>query len=107
MQGETTLRELFLLVEEGERPFPGAVPISFGERIFYFSRSVEGAAGALYESLRYDLKLPGRRWLTLTFVIHTTNPGVYDMPPPSYDRGEVMALIEGILRRLVVAPLPP
>lgn len=102
----TTLLEFVLLVEEGNGPPPGAVPVSFGGKVFYFSSSVEGAAGSQYESLRYELGIPGRGWITLTFVIRTVNPGVFDVPPPPYNRDAIMGLIQKVLGKLELISLP-
>ena len=96
----TTLREVFLLVREGEAPPLDVELVRFGGKSFRFFREEEGAAGSFYESLSYSLPLSDGKWVTLSFVIHTVNPGVFTFPPPPYDRRELLDLIEVILERV-------
>jgi hypothetical protein len=89
----TLLTELFLLLEAGTGPLPPGNPVHIGSREFLFSHTEEGAAGSRYESFQYATSLDERNWISLRFVIHTANPGMFPSPPPSYDRGAVLSLL--------------
>ncbi len=103
----TTLREFFLLVKDGEVPLPEAIPFCLGGKCFRFTREEEGAAGSFYESLHYSVRLLNGEWLTLVFVIHTVDPGVYTEPPPFYDRERVMSWVDAVLKGIVLVPHAP
>ena len=91
------MREVFLLVREGEAPPLDVELVRFGGKLFRFFREEERVAGSFYESLNYSLPLSNGNWVTLSFVIHTVNPGVFALPPPPYERSELLDLIEVIL----------
>ena len=63
----------------------------------------EGAAGSIYDYIRcIGTRADGRR-IAFTFVLHSVNPGVFDSPPPPFDRArEVITFwtIIGSLRPL-------
>lgn len=47
----------------------------------------EGATGDIYAHTIYSTKWKQRCFI-LDFVLHSTNPEVYESPPPGFDRKE-------------------
>lgn len=89
----TTLREKYLWIQFPESP-PGAPHVDIWENgcTFLVTAGEEGAAGSVYRYQRYVTKLPSGGWLSLTFVLHSVSPGMFDVPPPCYDlEGESLA----------------
>ena len=72
-------------------------PVWVGDRQFLLHRWLEGAAGSRYEAFRFAAALEEGKWVSLTFVIHTANPGMFPEPPPPYDRGAILEMIWEIL----------
>ena len=93
----TLLVELFLLLEGGIGRIPRGRPVWIGDRQFLLHRWLEGAAGSRYEAFRFAAALEEGKWVSLTFVIHTANPGMFPEPPPPYDRGAVLDMMWDIL----------
>ncbi len=92
----TLLEEKFFLIKElkaSEDRFSILAGKEPGETVFidghkFTKREVtEGAAGHIYEHTIYSTRR-GDRWLVLDFVLHSVNPGVYESPPPDFDRSE-------------------
>lgn len=95
---DTTLREKYLWIQFLESP-PGAPHAIIWENgcTFLVWTGEEGAAGSVYRFQRYVTKLPSGGWLSLTFVLRSVSPDVFDVPPPRYDLdGEPLAFYEMI-----------
>ncbi|MFW6190792.1 MAG: hypothetical protein ACOC49_04005 [Candidatus Bipolaricaulota bacterium] len=56
-------------------------------RKFVKEKFEEGATGDIYEHTVYSTK-QGNRFFVLDFVLHSTNPEIYESPPPDFDRSE-------------------
>ncbi len=96
----TTLREKFLLFEPaapGDGPTGG---IEIGGILLRFEYGSEGAVGSIYDYIRCSGTLPDGRRIVLTFVLHSVNPGVFDSPPPSFDRAREILAFWGIILSL-------
>ncbi|MCF7890066.1 hypothetical protein K9M78_02495 [Candidatus Bipolaricaulota bacterium] len=94
--GETLLQEKFFLVkvekvsERNPDTTPGEEPgkeVSINDRTFDKKEFEEGAAGHLYEHTIYST-VEGNSRFVLDFVLHSINPGVFDSPPPDFDRSQ-------------------
>lgn len=58
----------------------------------------EGAAGNLYDFVAYSAFKPGTATcVTVLFVLHSTNPGVYTTPPPIFDMAAESAVFATIM----------
>ena len=83
----TTLREKYLQikVDSGkEYRFDNGIQID-GMKL-RFDRGSEGAVGSIYDFIRCTVVFPDECRATLTFVLHSVNPGMFDSPPPAFDR---------------------
>jgi hypothetical protein len=56
----------------------------------------EGAAGNIYDWTGYSTT-KGTACISLTFVLHSTNPGVYPTPPPLFDKAAESAVFSSIM----------
>ena len=109
--GETLLTEKFLLVKvrqaSGQKPgslsgkSTGEVVVINGRK-FVKKHVSEGAAGHIYDHVIYSTREEDRRYI-LDFVPHSVNPGVFDNPPPDFDREESRVFI-GIISTFRVKP---
>jgi hypothetical protein len=63
-----------------------------------FHREYGQSAGA---SNRYDWvafsTISNNACISLAFILHSVNPGVYSPPPPVYDKAAEMAVIDGTM----------
>jgi hypothetical protein len=78
---------------------PGLIPIdlrTIGEQEFGVQQGAEGAAGSLYEWTAYSIA-EGQNCISLSFVLRSTNPGVYDNPPAEFDPLVEKAVFEEIV----------
>jgi len=104
----TLLIEKYLLIitEElapGEKPINPLAPlIEHSETVeihgIKFTKEVgsEPAAGSVYEFTDYST-VRGNTLIRLRFVLHSTNPGAYDVPPLPFDKEKEMGLIDLII----------
>lgn len=60
----------------------------------------EGAAGSVYEFTSYSTQEDGT-CLSLSFVLHSVNPDVFDTPPPAFDSPAEKNSFESILQSFV------
>ena len=83
----TTLIEKYLLIEPAtsadHQPGNG---IRIGGMSLWFEYGSEGAVGSIYDYIRCIGTRADGRQIALTFVLHSVNPGVFDSPPPLFDR---------------------
>ncbi len=93
----TTLLEDYLILAIRAGPAGRGSPRLIGS-------GMEGAAGSRYECRRYLVGLFGGYSLVLTFVLRSADPGVYDRPPPAFDRVRELEEWERILAGLRVFP---
>lgn len=56
----------------------------------------EGAAGNIYDWVGYST-MKGTSCINLTFILHSTNPGVYPTPPPLFDKAAESAVFPVIM----------
>jgi hypothetical protein len=56
----------------------------------------EGAAGNIYDWVGYSV-MKGAACISLTFILHSTNPGVYPTPPPLFDAAAESAVFPVIM----------
>ncbi len=85
----TTLCEKYLLIDVGSKKegnFEGGVKID-GMKL-RFELGSEGAAGSIYDFIRCTVTLEDGCRATFTFVLHSVNPGIFDFPPPAFDRAK-------------------
>jgi hypothetical protein len=77
---------------------PGAVTSStqtIGDLTFLLQSASEGAAGSTYTWEAYSTQR-GTVCVSLTGVLHATDPGNYSTPPPLYDQGAESAVFAAI-----------
>ena len=55
-----------------------------------------GAAGSLYDYVAYS-SMSNNNCVSLTFVLHSTNPGNYETPPPEFDKAAESVLFDSII----------
>lgn len=99
----TTLREKYLLIDVD----PGKESSSEGgEKIegmkFWFELGSEGAVGSIYDFIRCTVMLGNGCRVAFTFILHSVNPGMFDLPPPPFDRGK-----EALPFWLIISSLRP
>lgn len=63
---------------------------------FLKETSSEGAAGNIYDWTGYST-LKGSSCISLTFILHSTNPGVYATPPTLFDKNAESAVFPVIM----------
>ncbi len=63
---------------------------------FLNETGTEGAAGSIYDSTAYST-VKGTACISLTFILHASNPGVYTTPPPLYDKTAESAVFSTIM----------
>ncbi len=61
----------------------------------------EGAASQIYDWVAYSTS-KGSDCVSLTFVLHSTNPGVFPTPPPTFDAMAESAVFSTIMSTFVV-----
>ncbi|MEW5941822.1 MAG: hypothetical protein AB1750_19335, partial [Chloroflexota bacterium] len=58
----------------------------------------EGATGSIYDWVAYSAFKPSTTTcVTVTFVLHSNNPGVYSTPPPAFDKTAESAVFNTII----------
>lgn len=65
----------------------------------------EGAAGSVYDSVNYFTHA-GRFYYSLRFILHSTNPYVYNNPPPDFDHHKEAKVFSEILSTLCITNEP-
>ena len=91
-------------VVEGANPCksPQTTPMASSENVtingIQFLKEIgsEGATGNLYDWTAYST-LKGNACISLTFVLHSTNPGVFQTPPPLFDAAAESAVFGTIM----------
>jgi len=63
---------------------------------FLQETSTEGAAGNVYDWTGYST-FKGTTCISLSFVLHSNNPGVFPTPPPVYDKAAESAVFSTIM----------
>jgi len=105
--GGTNLSEKYLNVSvvEGANPCkapdPGG-PIATTETVtingiqFLKESGGSGAAGSQYDFVAYS-SLSNNACVSLTFILHSTNIGNYETPPPAFDKAAESAIFDQIM----------
>lgn len=97
----TTLREKYLLIEvrAGAAGLPSltAEAVEVCGRTFYLEAGEEGAVGSIYDYFRYTTVLENGELISLTFVLHSVNPCMFDSPPLAFDRERETAVFQEII----------
>jgi len=78
---------------------PGSIPSetdTFNGVDFLKQTAGEGAAGNNYEWVGYS-DLSGTLCLSLTFILHSSDPGAFATPPPLFDKGAESAVFAQIM----------
>ncbi|MCL4531333.1 MAG: NBR1-Ig-like domain-containing protein [Chloroflexi bacterium] len=81
---------------------PSTSPMATSENVtingvaFLKETGEEGAAGNIYNWIGYSTT-KGTACISLTFVLHATNPGNYQTPPPVYDMNSESAIFSTIM----------
>ena len=55
------------------------------------------AAGNFYEFVAYSAKSDANNCVSLTFILHSTDPGNYTTPPPEFDKAAESAVFDLII----------
>jgi len=63
---------------------------------FLKETGTSGAAGSLYDYVAYSSSSNGN-CVSLTFVLHSTNPGTSETPPPEFDKATESAIFDAII----------
>ena len=104
----TTLREKYLLIEVGagaaDLPSPPAEAVEVCGRTFYLEAGWEGAVGSIYDYFRYTTVLENGELISLTFVLHSVNPCMFDSPPLAFDREQETAVFQEIILSFCTFP---
>jgi len=66
----------------------------------------EHAAGHIYQSVSYST-IKGNKCVGLIFMLHSSNPEVFDIPPPLYDEQKESEIFEKILSTFRFSMEPP
>ena len=98
----TTLIEKYLLIEPAPAKERSGNAIKIGGMNLWFEYGSEGAAGSIYDYIRCIATLADGRRIALTFVLHSVDPGVFDSPPPPFNRAR-----EVITFWMIIASLRP
>ncbi len=94
--GKTLLNQKFfrVKVERAFEGYPGSpsgkepgTMVLVNDRKFLKREVEEGAAGHIYDHTIYST-IAGAHRFVFDFVLHSVNPGVFDSPPPGFDRSE-------------------
>lgn len=64
--------------------------------VFLKETSEEGAAGSFYDSTEYST-VKDDSCIRLVFILRSASPGVFDTPPPNFNREEEIAIYDQIL----------
>ena len=102
----TNLQEKYIQVDVVENANPCVSPV-LGSQIssqnvtinnisFAQQTSTEGAAGNIYDTVAYSTAR-NNACISLTFVLHSTNPGNYPTPPPVFDKNAESAVFTTIM----------
>jgi len=78
---------------------PGSIPsetVTFNGVSFLKQTAGEGAAGNLYNWVGYS-DLSGTLCLSLTFILHSSDPGAFATPPAQFDQAGESAVFEQIM----------
>ena len=78
---------------------PGSIPteaVTFNGVNFVKQTAGEGAAGNLYNWVGYS-DLSGTLCLSLTFILHSSDPGAFATPPAQFDQAGESAVFEQIM----------
>ena len=73
-----------------------ATPISFNGIAFVKESGSDGGAGQFHQWTAYST-LKGTTCISLSFVLHSTNPGNYPTPPPVFDETAESAVFDEIM----------
>ena len=66
--------------------------------IQFLKETGEGAAaGNRYDFVAYSTSSDGN-CVSLTFILHSTNPGNYETPPPEFDKAAESAVFDTIIQ---------
>jgi hypothetical protein len=66
----------------------------------------EGAAGSLYQWKSYSTYYPESYCVTLSFVLHSQNPELFETPPPAFNQGAESLVFASIVSTFVFLGLP-
>jgi Ig-like domain-containing protein len=102
----TNLQEKYVQVDVVENANPCVSPV-LGSQVasqnvtingitFAQQTSSEGAAGNIYDTVAYST-VRNNACISLTFVLHSTNPGNYPTPPPVFDKNAESAVFTTII----------
>lgn len=78
---------------------PGSIPsqtVTFNGVSFLKQTAGEGAAGNIYDWTGYS-DLSGTLCLSLTFVLHSSDPGAFATPPAQFDKGAESAVFDQVM----------
>jgi hypothetical protein len=81
---------------------PSTNPMATSENVtingiaFLKETGQEGAAGNFYDWIGYSTT-KGNACISLTLILHSTNPGNYPTPPPTYDKTAESAIFSTIM----------
>jgi Ig-like domain from next to BRCA1 gene len=81
---------------------PSTSPMSTSQNVtinsisFLKETGQDGAAGSLFDWVGYSTT-KGNACVSLTFVLHSNNPGVFPTPPPLYDKAAESAVFATIM----------
>ncbi|MEW6092505.1 MAG: hypothetical protein AB1531_00935 [Chloroflexota bacterium] len=85
---------------------PGTIPqtpVTFNGVDFILEEGSDAGAGNIYEWVAYSVS-NGSICISLEFVLHSTNPAHYDIPPAVYDYAAESAVFEQMMNTFLWLP---
>ncbi|HEX8993046.1 MAG TPA: NBR1-Ig-like domain-containing protein [Anaerolineales bacterium] len=89
----------------GTSPAYTSANVTFNGIQFLKETDTQGAASNIYDWVGYST-LQGTSCITLTFILHSTNPGVFTTPPPLFDKAAESAIFPTIMSTFAFSNLP-
>jgi hypothetical protein len=70
--------------------------VTFNDITFLKESGADAGVGNVYETISYST-LKGSTCIRVSFLLHSTNPMMYDTPPPDFDHATATSIFEEIM----------